>query len=105
MLSRDGSVVLFITPSEERYVSDFAAAGIELPKYEFPRRELDRAAQPFLRLVSEHYELHLLARAAYKSYLQTYAQNSKLDAKQIPLREAALAYGLTIPPRVDLNVK
>ena len=57
------------------------------------------------RLIEKNYYLNQAARDAYRSYLLAYASHSHRDifnVGELDLQAVGLAFGFTVPPRVDL---
>ena len=58
------------------------------------------------KLGQRNYYLNTSANEAYRSYLLAYgshADKDVFDVNQLDLPSVALSFGLTVPPRVDLN--
>ena len=102
-----GKALLFLLPSEVKYLSYLQEAKVTLNEYEFPDSKLAPIQDQFERLVEGNFFLNQAARDAYKSYLHAYMSHSLKDAfdiKEIDLQKAAKSFGLTAPPRVDLDI-
>lgn len=59
-------------------------------------------------MIERNYYLNCSAKDAYRSYLQAYAshkQRELFDVNQLDLQKIATSFGLSAPPRVNLNVK
>jgi len=56
------------------------------------------------QLIQKVYVLHRSSQEAYKSFLQTYAQQKKpiFDVYKLNLISVAKSFGLSIPPNVNL---
>ena len=57
-------------------------------------------------LVEKNYYLNKSARAAYRSYLLSYASHGHKDifnVHELDLQGVGKAFGFSVPPRVDLN--
>lgn len=57
-------------------------------------------------LIEKNFYLHKSAKDAYRSYLLSYASHSHKDifnVHDIDLQGIGIAFGFTVPPRVDLN--
>lgn len=58
-------------------------------------------------LISKNYFLHTSAKDAFKSYIRAYdAHNLKeiFNVENVDLAKAALSFGFTVPPAIDLSV-
>ena len=61
-----------------------------------------------MKLIERNYYLNCSAKDGYRSFLQAYASHKQrdiFDVNQLDLQKVALSFGLTAPPRVNLNVK
>lgn len=61
-----------------------------------------------MKLIERNYYLNCSAKDAYRSYMQSYASHKQrdiFDVNQLDLQKVAFAFGLSVPPRVNLNVK
>ena len=60
------------------------------------------------KLIERNYYLNCAARDAYRSSLQAYASHAQreiFDVNKLDLHKTATAFGLAVPPRVNLAVK
>ena len=102
-----GKALLFLLPSEASYLKHLKAAKVELHEYEFPESKLANIQPQFEKLVQNNYFLNSAAREAYRSYLHAYVSHSLkevFDVNEIDLQKASRSFGLTVPPRVDLDI-
>lgn len=61
-----------------------------------------------MKLIERNYYLNCSAKDGYRSYLQAYASHKQreiFDVSKLDLQKIATSFGLTAPPRVNLNVK
>ncbi len=59
------------------------------------------------QLVSKNYFLHMSAKEAFKSYIRAYDAHHLKDifnVETVDLAKAALAFGFTVPPSIDIGV-
>jgi ATP-dependent RNA helicase DDX18/HAS1 len=102
-----GKALLFLLPSEMVYLKHLKAAGVMLNEYEFPESKLANIQEQFEKLVANNYFLNSAAREAYKSYLHSYVSHSLkevFEINEIDLQKAAKSFGLSVPPRVNLDI-
>jgi len=103
-----GRALLFLTPQETgflRYLK--AATNVSLNEYEFPISKVANVQSQLQRLIEKNYYLNRSARDAYRSYLLAYASHSLrhiFDVGELDLHAVGLAFGFTVPPRVDLPI-
>ena len=77
-------------------------------EYEFPESKLANIQEQFMKLIERNYYLNCSAKDGYRSYLQAYASHKQrdiFDVNQLDLQKIAHSFGLSAPPRVNLNVK
>lgn len=75
-------------------------------EYEFPDSKLANITEQFNKLIERNYYLNCAAKDGYKSYMQAYASHKMkdiYDINQLDLKKVASAFGLAIPPRVNLS--
>lgn len=102
-----GKALLFLLPSEMVYLKHLKTAGVLLNEYEFPESKLANIQDQFEKLVANNYFLNSASREAYKSYLHSYVSHSLkevFDINEIDLQKAAKSFGLSVPPRVNLDI-
>jgi len=100
-----GRALLFLTPEETGFLRYLKAAKVTLNEYEFPTSKVSNVQSQLQRLVEKNYYLNRAARDAYRSYLLAYASHSHRDifnVSELDLQAVGLAFGFTVPPRVDL---
>lgn len=106
--SSKGRALLFLLESELGFLHYLKKARIPLNEYEFPESKLANIMSQFEKLVERNYFLNTTAREAYRSYIQAYASHSHKDIFNVhllDLQKVSKAFGLAVPPRVNLNVK
>ena len=106
--SCEGRALLFLLESELGFLHYLKKARIPLNEYEFPESKLANITSQFEKLVQRNYFLNQTAREAYRAYIQSYASHSNKDifnVHDLDLQKVAKSFGLTVPPRVNLNVK
>lgn len=100
-----GRALLFLTPEETGFLRYLKAAKVTLNEYEFPTNKVANVQSQLQRLIEKNYYLNRAARDAYRSYLLAYASHSHRDifnVGELDLQAVGLAFGFTVPPRVDL---
>ena len=104
---RKGRALLFLLSSELGYLTRLRADGVELTEFEFKETRLAKVQKQFQKLVENNYFLKKDAQDAFKSYINAYLSHSSkdiFDVKAIDLNLAALSFGLTNPPRLNIDV-
>jgi ATP-dependent RNA helicase DDX18/HAS1 len=102
-----GQALLFLLPDELGFLKYLKHAKVPLNEYEFPLHKLAKVQSQLQRLVSQNYYLHTSAREAYRSYLQSYAQNALkhiFDVHKLDLVAVAKSFGFEVPPKVHLKI-
>ena len=100
-----GRALLFLTPEETGFLRYLRAAKVTLNEYEFPENKVANVQSQLQRLIEKNYYLNKAAKDAYRSYLLAYASHSLRDifnVHELDLQAVGLAFGFTVPPRVDL---
>lgn len=106
-----GRALLFLLPEEFAFLQYLKASKVTLQEYDFPASKVLAISSQMTQLIEKNYYLHKSATDAYRSYLLAYASHSHKDifnAHSIDMQGLALAFGLTVPPRVShlpFNVK
>jgi len=106
-LNGRGRALLFLLPSELRFLKYLKEMKVPLEEYEFPSSKIANVQSQLEKLVSKIYYLNQSARDAYIGYVRAYASHSLkdiFDVNQLDLQKVAKSVGLVIPPRVDLRV-
>ena len=104
--SGSGRALLFLAPSEVGFLRYLRRAKCSLNEYDFPTSKIANVQSNLEKLVQRNYYLNTSANEAYRSYLLAYgshADKDVFDVNQLDLPSVALSFGLTVPPRVDLN--
>jgi ATP-dependent RNA helicase DDX18/HAS1 len=100
-----GNALLFLTPEEIGFLQYLKRAKVSLNEYEFPTSKVANVQSQLQRLIEKNYYLNKSARDAYRSYLLAYASHSHRDifnVHELDLQGVGLAFGFTVPPRVDI---
>mmetsp|Transcript_26173 Transcript_26173/g.38706 ORF Transcript_26173/g.38706 Transcript_26173/m.38706 type:complete len:617 (+) Transcript_26173:91-1941(+) len=100
-----GRALLFLTPEETGFLRYLKASKVTLNEYEFPTNKVANVQSQMQRLIEKNYYLNKAAKDAYRSYLLAYASHSHHDifnVHELDLQAVGLAFGFTVPPRVDL---
>ena len=103
-----GRALLFLLESELGFLRYLKMSRIPLNEYEFPENKLANIQSQFEKLVERNYFLNMSAKQAYRSYIQAYASHSHkdiFDVTEIDLQKAAKSFGLSVPPKVNVNFK
>lgn len=103
----NGKALLFLLPTEVKFLKYLKAANVTLSEFEYDPSKLANIQGQFEKLVENNYYLYNAAKDAYKSYLHAYMSHSLKDVfevKEIDLQKAAFSFGLKVPPRVDLDI-
>jgi len=106
-LNGRGRALLFLLPTELRFLKYLKEMKVPLEEYEFPQSKIANVQSQLEKLVSKIYYLNQSAKDAYIGYVRSYASHSLkdiFDVNQLDLQKVAKSLGLLIPPRVDLRV-
>jgi len=104
---RQGRALLFLLPNELTFLKYLKEAKVPLNEYEVPGKKVANVQSELESLLEKNYYLHVSARDAYRSYLQSYASHSlkeTFNVNELDLQKVAKSFGFTVPPRVDLNL-
>ena len=71
-----GRALLFLLESELGFLRYLKNKSVPMNEYEFPENKLANIQPQFENLVARNYFLHVSAKDAYKSSLQSYASHS-----------------------------
>jgi len=102
-----GRALMFLLPSELKFLKYLKENKVPLEEYEFPRNKIVNVQSQLEKLVSKIHHLNQSSKAAYTSYLRAYASHAIkdiFDVHQLDLRKVGRSFGLEAPPRVDLNI-
>ncbi|KAF8821864.1 DEAD/DEAH box ATP-dependent Rna helicase [Cardiosporidium cionae] len=103
-----GKALLFLMPEELGFLRYLKAASVPLNEFNFPQNKIASVQGQLQHLIEKNYYLHRSSRDAYRSYLHAYASHSLRDIFNVyalDLQKVASAFGFTVPPKVDLNLK
>jgi len=103
-----GRALLFLIPSELKFLQYLRKAKVTVNEYEFPAKKIANVQTQMEELVQKNYYLNRSARDAYRSYLLAYSSHSHkdiFDIDNLDLQAAARAFGFSVPPTVNLNIK
>merc|ERR1712137_930154 len=98
-----GRALLFLLPSELTFLKE---AKVPLNEYEVPSKKVANVQSELESLLEKNHYLHVSARDAYRSYLQSYASHSlkeTFNVNELDLQKVAKSFGFSVPPRVDLK--
>jgi len=84
---------LFLLESELGFLRYLKKSRIPLNEYEFPESKLANITSQFEKLVERNY------------LLNTSAKKDIFNVHSLDLQKVSKSFGLTVPPRVNLNVK
>lgn len=103
-----GRALLFLIPEELGFLKYLKAAKVTLNEYEFPTSKIANVQSQLCKLVEKNYYLHKSAREGYRSYLLAYASHGLkniFNVYNLDLQAVGKAFGFSVPPRVNLNLK
>ncbi|GER34540.1 ATP-dependent RNA helicase HAS1, partial [Striga asiatica] len=86
-----GNALLFLIPEEMQYLGYLKAANVPINEYEFNEKKLPHLQPVLEKLVANNYYLNRSAIEAYKAHIEAY-------------KGLAAAFGLSCPPRVNLDI-
>ncbi|CAZ86421.1 unnamed protein product [Tuber melanosporum] len=98
--------VLFLLPNEQAFVEYLKEAKVETEEFEYSSKQLVNIQSQLEKLVSKDYQLHCLAKDAFRSYLKNYALHalpSIFDYSKLDVAKVAKSFGFDTPPRVDTH--
>jgi len=102
-----GKALMFLLPSELKFLKYLKEQKVPLEEYEFPPGKIANVQSQLEKLVSKIHSLNQSSKAAYTSYLRAYASHSLKDifnVQLLDLRKVGKSFGLDAPPRVDLKI-
>ncbi|GBG29522.1 ATP-dependent RNA helicase has1 [Hondaea fermentalgiana] len=103
-----GKALLFLIPSELKFLQYLRRVKVTVNEYEFPAKKVANVQSQMEDLVQTNYYLNRSGRDAYRSYLMAYASHAHkdiFDIHNLDLQAAAKAFGFSVPPSVNLNIK
>ncbi|PFH34248.1 DEAD/DEAH box ATP-dependent RNA helicase [Besnoitia besnoiti] len=103
-----GKALLFLMAEEIGFLRYLKQAGVPLNEYTFPSNKIANVQSQLERLIEKNYYLHKASQDAYRSYLHAYASHTLKDifnVHSLDLQRVARAFGFSVPPRVELNLK
>ncbi|RPA98600.1 P-loop containing nucleoside triphosphate hydrolase protein [Choiromyces venosus 120613-1] len=98
--------VIFLLPDEQAFIEYLKEAEVETEEFEFSSKQLVNIQNQLEKLVSKDYQLHCLAKDAFRSYLKNYTVHtlpSIFDYSKLDVANAAKSFGFDTPPRVDVH--
>jgi len=103
-LKGEGKALLFLLAQELGYLQELRDLRVPVKEYKFPSSKVANIQTKLEDLVSKVYHLHKLAREAYRSFIQCYAQQKKpiFDVYKLDLVGVAKSFGFAVPPNVNL---
>ncbi|XKL68989.1 hypothetical protein PGB90_006758 [Kerria lacca] len=102
-----GHALLILRPEEIGFLCYLKSAKIPLNEYDISWNKVTDVQLQLQQLISKNYFLHMSAKEAFKSYIRAYDAHHLKDIfniETVDLAKAALAFGFTVPPAVDLSV-
>ncbi|KAH9941419.1 P-loop containing nucleoside triphosphate hydrolase protein [Amylocystis lapponica] len=102
-----GRSLLILLESELGFLRYLKEAKVPVNEYGFPGNRLANVQTQLEKLLQKNFYLHQSAKDGYRSYLQSYASYSLkniFDVNALDLTKVAKAFGLAVPPRVNVNV-
>jgi ATP-dependent RNA helicase DDX18/HAS1 len=102
-----GRALLFLLPTELGFLKYLKAAKVPLNEYNFPENKIQQVQGQLESVVEKNYFLHKAAREAYRSYLQSYAQNALqvvFNVNDLNFGQVAKSFGFTSPPHIKLKI-
>ncbi|EGN94240.1 hypothetical protein SERLA73DRAFT_163228 [Serpula lacrymans var. lacrymans S7.3] len=102
-----GKSLLFLLESELGFLRYLKEAKVPLNEFTFPSDRIANVQSQLEKLLQKNYFLHQSARDAFRSYLQSYASYSLkniYDINALDLAKVSKAFGLSVPPRVNVNI-
>lgn len=107
-IEKKGRALLFLLPQELGFLRYLKRAKVPLNEFEYAENKLANIQAQYERLIEKNFYLHTAARDGYRSYLMAYSSHHHkeiFDVSQLDLQKVALAFGLTVPPNVSLNIR
>ncbi|KAK7588121.1 hypothetical protein V9T40_005366 [Parthenolecanium corni] len=101
-----GHALLILRPEEVGFLYYLKQAKIPLNEYDISWNKVTDVQNQLQLLISKNYFLHSSAKEAFKSYIRAYdAHHLKeiFNVETIDMGKAALSFGFTSPPAVDIG--
>ncbi|RTG89729.1 ATP-dependent RNA helicase DDX18/HAS1 [Schistosoma bovis] len=102
-----GNALLVLRPHELEFLSILRKARVKVVEYEIANSKMADVQPALEKLVKNNYFLALSAQEAFKGIVRAYASSglSCFNVDELDLAATARTCGLSITPKVDLNVK
>ena len=107
-MEKEGKAILYLLPQELGFLEYLKKARVPLKEFKFADNKLANIQTQFERLIEKNYQLHKSAREGYRGYLHAYSshpQKDIFDVSQLDLQKVGRAFGFSVPPRFNPNVK
>ncbi|KAI9293133.1 DEAD-domain-containing protein [Neoconidiobolus thromboides FSU 785] len=104
---KKGKSLLFLLPSELGFLRYLKHAKVPLNEYQFPTSKIANIQNQLESLIEKNYYLNQSAVQGFRSYLQAYASyslKSIFKINDMNLIKVAKAFGLKVPPKVNLTI-
>ncbi|CAH1391189.1 unnamed protein product [Nezara viridula] len=102
-----GHALLLLRPEELSFLYYLKHAKVPLNEFDFNWNKVSDIQLQLEKLVGTNYALNLAAKDAFKSCVRSYDSHhlkKVFDINSLDLTKLAKTFGLTVPPRVDLNI-
>ncbi len=103
---KSGKALLFLYPSEKKFLNYLKTAGVPLNELGFPDKALSNVQSKVENVVANNYALYKSATEAFKSYIKAYAAHNLKECfsfKTLDVAGVTKAFGLPTTPYVDLK--
>ncbi|CAH8460844.1 unnamed protein product [Heterobilharzia americana] len=102
-----GNALLVLRPHELDFLSILRNARVKVVEYEIANAKMADVQPALEKLVNNNYFLALSAQEAFKGIVRAYASSalSCFNVDELDLAATAKTCGLSVTPKVDLNVK
>ncbi|VDQ12375.1 unnamed protein product [Trichobilharzia regenti] len=99
--------MLVLRPHELEFLSILRKARVKVVEYEIASSKMADVQPALEKLVSKNYFLALSAQEAFKGIVRAYASSGLncFNVDELDLAATAKTCGLSVVPKVDLNVK
>ncbi|ODQ63939.1 P-loop containing nucleoside triphosphate hydrolase protein [Nadsonia fulvescens var. elongata DSM 6958] len=104
--NQDCKSVMFLLPSEVRFLEYFKQYNISLDQYDFASNRVSNVQSQLEKYMVTVYHLNQSSKNAYRSYLQSYANQSLkqvYNISKLDLVKVAKAFGFTVPPKINID--